>query len=135
MQSQIANQSFASPLCLALLLTLPQAFRSTLARPTPEPDMPASQPSPDAALFAALIGSPSRPPPRTEPDLADLVLRLAGSVRQTTAMLREASACLAMERGGPRLPGLLARAEVASLDQAECTAALIRHLAPEAAAA
>jgi hypothetical protein len=92
-------------------------------------------PSPDAALFEALVNS--RPNPARDPaeELADLVLRLASAVRQTTVALREASACLEEERGGPRLPQLLARAEAASLEQADCTTALIRHLAPKLAAA
>ncbi len=90
--------------------------------------------SPDAALFEALVQSrPSTDRPQAE-ELADLVLRLASAVRQTTVALREASACLAHERGGPRLPELLARAEAASLDQVDCTTALIRHLAPKLAA-
>jgi hypothetical protein len=91
--------------------------------------------SPDAALFEALVNS--RPTPARDPaeELADLVLRLASAVRQTTVALREASACLTEERGGPRLPELLARAEAASLEQADCTTALIRHLAPKLAAA
>ena len=92
-------------------------------------------PSPDAALFEALVNSRPLPTPDAAEELADLVLRLAGAVRQTTVALREASACLAVERGGPRLPELLARAEAASLEQADCTTALIRHLAPRLAAA
>jgi len=91
-----------------------------------------STPSPDALLFEALIRATPQEP---RDELADLVLRLAGAVRQTTAALREASACLAEEQGGPRLPQLLARAEAASLEQADCTTALIRHLAPKLAAA
>ena len=91
--------------------------------------------SPDAVLFDALIRAAPQQP-RTDPaELEDLVLRLAGSVRQTTLALREASACLLEEQGGPRLPQLLARAEAASLEQAACTTALIRHLAPGLAAA
>jgi len=91
--------------------------------------------SPDALLFDALIRAAPQQP-RTEPaELDDLVLRLAGAVRQTTVALREASACLVEEQSGPRLPQLLARAEAASLEQAECTTALIRHLAPKLAAA
>ena len=91
--------------------------------------------SSDAALFEALVNSRPNPQRDQAEELADLVLRLAGAVRQTTMALREASACLAEERGGPRLPELLARAEVASLEQADCTTALIRHLAPRLAAA
>lgn len=92
-------------------------------------------PSPDAALFEALVNSRPNPARDAAADLADLVLRLASAVRQTTVALREASACLAEEQGGPRLPELLARAEAASLQQAECTTALIRSLAPKLAAA
>ena len=91
-----------------------------------------STPSPDALLFEALIRAAPQQPCD---ELADLVLRLAGAVRQTTVALREASACLAEEQGGPRLPQLLARAEAASLEQADCTTALICHLAPKLAAA
>lgn len=91
--------------------------------------------SPDAALFEALVNSRHNRQRDEAEELTNLVLRLAGAVRQTTVALREASACLAEERGGPRLPELLARAEVASLEQADCTTALIRHLAPKLAAA
>lgn len=92
-------------------------------------------PSPDATLFEALVQS--RPSARRDDaaDLANLVLRLACAVRQTTVALREASACLAEEPGGRRLPKLLARAEIASLEQADCTTALIQRLAPRLAAA
>lgn len=92
-------------------------------------------PSPDATLFEALVNSRPIPQRGQAEELTDLVLRLASAVRQTTVALREASACLAEERGGPRLPELLARAEAASLEQADCTTALIRHLAPRLAAA
>ncbi|UPY38511.1 hypothetical protein [Sediminicoccus sp. KRV36] len=92
-------------------------------------------PSPDAALFAALVNSRPSPPRDEAAELADLVLRLASAVRQTTVALREASACLAGEEVGTSLAELLARAEAASLDQANCTTALIRHLAPRLAAA
>lgn len=91
--------------------------------------------SPDAELFAALVDSRPGPPREEVNDLADLVLRLASAVRKTTVALREASACLAEERGGPRLPQLLAQAESAALEQADCTTALIRRLAPRLAAA
>ena len=95
---------------------------------------------PDAALFAALIAARPNPTrlaeggPR-EPDLVDFVLRLSSAVKETTSALREAHACLTSVRGGPRLPGLLARAEAASMEQAECTAALIQHLRPRIVAA
>ncbi|WPB83436.1 hypothetical protein [Sediminicoccus rosea] len=94
-----------------------------------------SSPSPDALLFEALVNS--RPSlPREEADqLADLVLRLAGAVRETTVALREASACLARQQDAERLPELLTRAEGACRDQADCTTALIQHLAPRLAAA
>jgi len=91
--------------------------------------------SPDATLFAALLASPASPPRGEMNDLADLVLRLAGAVRETNLALREASACLAAEGGGHRLPKLLARAEAAALEQAKCTSALIERLAPEQVAA
>ena len=97
--------------------------------------MPQTSLSPDAALFAALLGaSPTarRPP---EPDLADLVLCLVQSVRRSTAALRDASACFAREPDGERLAALLAQAQAAALDQAECTAALVRGIHAEAEAA
>lgn len=84
---------------------------------------------PDASLFAALIGASPTPPRRVEPDLADLVLRLAASVRETTATLREASVCLQDGHAGPRLAGLLAQAEAASLDQANCAMLLLGRMA------
>jgi len=90
--------------------------------------------APDAALFAALIGASPAPPRRAEPDVADLVLRLASSVRHTTSALREASACLHAGQTGPRLAGLLAQAEAASVDQAECATRLLGRLAGSAAA-
>lgn len=89
---------------------------------------------PDAVLFAALIGVQPTLPRRADPDVADLVLRLAASVRQTTAALREASACLQEGQTGPRLAGLLAQAEAASLDQADCATRLLGRLAGAAAA-
>lgn len=98
-----------------------------LTRPPP--------PSPDAQLFESLLAS--RPPsPREEAnDLADLVLRLAGAVRETTVALRAASACLAGQQDPSQLPELLSRAETACLQQADCTTALIQRLAPRLAAA
>ena len=99
------------------------------------PGIPPHTLSPDAALFDALMRATPQQP-RTDPaELDDLVLRLAGAVRQTTLALREASACLVEGHGGLRLPQLLARAEAASQEQADCTTALIRHLAPKLAAA
>lgn len=100
---------------------------------TPSPATPSSL-GPDAALFAAFIGALPAPPRRAEPDVADLVLRLASSVRQTTSALREASACLQEGQPGPRLAGLLAQAEAATLDQAECTTRLLGRLAGSSAA-
>lgn len=95
---------------------------------------------PDATLFAALIASRPNPtrlrdvePP--EPDVADLVLRLAKAARRTTSALREASVCLAADRDGPHLPALLIRAEAAAMEQAECMAALILCLTPQTVAA
>ena len=97
--------------------------------------MPSHMLSPDAVLFDALIRTAPQQPCIEPAEVEHLVLRLAGPVRQTTLALREASACLVEEQGGPRLPQLLARAEAASLEQAACTTALIRHLAPRLAAA
>lgn len=91
--------------------------------------------SPDARLFEALVQSRPSAAPDDMADLADLVLRLAGAVRETSVALREASACLAEEQGGPRLPALLHRAESACMEQADCTTALIQRLAPRLAAA
>jgi hypothetical protein len=98
-------------------------------------------PSPDALLFESLLASrpplPALPaPPREDAnELADLVLRLAGAVRETTIALRAASACLAGQRDAAELPDLLNRAETACMEQADCTTALIQHLAPRLAAA
>lgn len=92
-------------------------------------------PSPDALLFEALVNSRPSLPRQDADELADLVLRLAGAVRETTVALREASACLAGHQGRDRLPELLDRAESACRQQAECTTALIQHLAPRLAAA
>lgn len=96
---------------------------------------PRSFPSPDALLFESLVNSRPTTSREDANDLADLVLRLASAVRETTIALREASACLPEERGGQRLPELLNRAEAACLEQADCTTALIQHLAPRLAAA
>lgn len=84
--------------------------------------------APDAVRHPALIGALPEPPRRAEPDLADLVLRLAGSVRQTTAALREASACLQAGHTGPPLAELLAQAEAAALDQTDCATRLLGWL-------
>lgn len=93
------------------------------------------QPSPDALLFDSLMNSRPSTSREDANELADLVLRLANAVRETSVALREASACLAETQGGPRLPGLLHKAEAACLEQANCTTALIRTLAPRLAAA
>lgn len=84
--------------------------------------------SPDAALFAALVASrpSSAAAPRTE--MAELVLRLADSIRHGSALLREAAAELEAGHGIARLPDLLARAEAASLEQATCARGLIETL-------
>ncbi|TCH99592.1 hypothetical protein EJV46_02655 [Roseococcus sp. SYP-B2431] len=84
--------------------------------------------SPDAALFAALLAS--RPSPATPPPdgTAELVLRLADSIRHGSALLREAAAELAGGRGIARLPDLLAQAELASLEQAACARGLLEVL-------
>jgi hypothetical protein len=92
-------------------------------------------PSPDALLFQTLLDSRPSLPRQDANDLADLVLRLAGAVRETTVALREASACLADQQDADRLPHLLTRAESACQQQADCTTALIQHLAPRLAAA
>lgn len=96
---------------------------------------PRLAPSPDALLFESLVNSRPSPPKDEAHELADLVLRLAGAVRETTTALREASACLADDQARPRLPEILARAEAAALQQADCTTALIGRLAPRLAAA
>jgi hypothetical protein len=93
------------------------------------------EPSPDALLFESLLNSRPSPAREEAHDLADLVLRLAGAVRETSVALREASACLAEQQGQARLPELLTRAERACLEQANCTTALIQRLAPRLAAA
>lgn len=95
----------------------------------------APPPSPDALLFEALVKSRPSLSRREADELADLVLRLAGAVREMTVALREASACLAGARDHERLPDLLTRAEDACREQADCTTALIQHLAPRLAAA
>lgn len=92
-------------------------------------------PSPDAVLFEALLNSRPSPARQEADELADLVLRLAGAVRETTVALREASSCLAGHQEPERLPELLSRAEGACREQADCTTALIQHLAPRLAAA
>ena len=92
-------------------------------------------PSPDALLFEALVNSRPSLPRQDADELADLVLRLAGAVRETTVALREASACLEGRQDPDRLPELLGRAEGACRQQADCTTALIQHLAPRLAAA
>lgn len=92
-------------------------------------------PSPDALLFESLLNSRPSPERQEASDLADLVLRLAGAVRETTVALRDASACLATQQAPERLPELLNRAENACREQADCTTALIQHLAPRLAAA
>ncbi|MBS7792020.1 hypothetical protein KTR66_18615 [Roseococcus sp. SDR] len=91
--------------------------------------------SPDALLFDALVNSRTSLARQEADELADLVLRLAGAVRETTVALREASACLAGGQDPDRLPELLIRAEGACREQADCTTALIQHLAPRLAAA
>lgn len=88
--------------------------------------MPA--PSPDAVLFAALVAARPPPPPEPPDRVAELVLRLADSVRHLSALLREASAGLA-EGGIARLPDLLAQAELASSEQAACARGLLEALA------
>lgn len=93
------------------------------------------RPSPDALLFDSLLNNRPIPAREEAQDLADLVLRLAGAVRETTVALREASACLAQPQGPAHLPELLIRAEAACLEQANCTTALIQRLAPRLAAA
>lgn len=86
------------------------------------------EPSPDAALFAALVAA-RPPPPQAPPDrMAELVLRLADSIRHVSALLREASAELA-EGSIARLPDLVAQAEAASLEQAACARGLLDALA------
>ena len=92
-------------------------------------------PSPDALLFDSLLASRPALPRQEANDLAELVLRLAGAVRETTVALRAASACLAGQQDQARLPELLERAEMACMEQADCTTALIQALAPKLAAA
>jgi hypothetical protein len=92
-------------------------------------------PSPDALLFESLLNSRPTLPRQEANELADLVLRLAGAVRETSVALRAASACLAGQQDPARLPELLERAEMACMQQADCTTALIQQLAPRLAAA
>ncbi|MDB5415846.1 MAG: hypothetical protein JWR10_4181 [Rubritepida sp.] len=82
-------------------------------------------------LFAALIDAPPRAA-LPEAEMAPLIHRLAASIRESTAILREASAGLSASHGVARLPELLARAEAAAQDQAECARALLRGLSATA---
>jgi hypothetical protein len=78
--------------------------------------------SPDAALFAALVAARPRPAEVPQDGLAELILRLADSIRHGSALLREAAAGIA------RLPDLLAQAEAASREQAACARGLLDAL-------
>ncbi|MCU0888753.1 MAG: hypothetical protein MUF65_07090 [Rubritepida sp.] len=91
-------------------------------------------PSPDAALFAALLAQrgPAEP---AGPDGTALVLRLTDAVQEVTARLREASALVAEPRAAwtpsdlSRLGRLLEAAERASREQSACTTDLLRTVA------
>jgi hypothetical protein len=81
--------------------------------------------SPDAVLFAALVAARPHPAEPLPDGMAELVLRLADSIRHGSALLREAAAELAGGRGIAGLPDLLAQAEAASLEQAACARGLL----------
>ena len=94
-------------------------------------------PSPDAALFAALL---ARRPPAGE-DVTSLVVELTRAVRETTERLSEASRFMAEPRHSwspadvTRLARLIEAAERASRVQGACTAELLRATAGGAARA
>lgn len=85
-------------------------------------------PSPDAALFAALLAR--RPAGREE--VTRLVLELTGAVQETSARLGDASRFMAEPRGAwspadvSRLARLIEAAERAARAQTACTAELLR---------
>jgi hypothetical protein len=86
----------------------------------------------DAAIFARFVSQDPLPVPEPEPapEPGVLALRLASSTREVTALLREASACIAQLRQGrrgavERLAAVLAQAESAAASQAQSTRAFV----------
>ncbi len=84
--------------------------------------------SPDAVIFAALVEARPRLAEAPPDGMVELILQLAASIRHGSALLREATTELAEGWDIARLPGLLAQAEIASLEQANCARRLLEAL-------